>query len=354
MLNFAHGAVQWLTSQTLSTTIAVTGLGFQPKALRFYWVGLQSNSPTNLTSDVISERRGVGFASSTTSRASVGTTSLNGSGNADCGSVFTTTACVITVSAAGATDGLLDINSFDTDGFTLIVDDVTPANITVFWEAWGGDEIRNVTIGSIAEPAATGVQNYTATGFETTPATKDQCVMFAGVQSVNASGTGQAQDSGLCVGFATSTNTANQIVVIGNSDDGSGTMDTDGYNYTGQCLSMIVIAGGNPNANAVLTAFGTDIFTLNWGARATTNRRYIYMAIKGGEWHAGSTTITGNTLNSTTTIGDNTFNLRGVSLIGARKTISTVNTATAQDRIAFGSGLSPTSRNSAGLPITTI
>lgn len=349
MLNFAHGAVQWLTTDALNSTKVVTGLGFQPKALRFYWVGLQSNSPTNLTSIAVNERRGVGFASSTTSRASVGTTSINGSGNADCGSVFTTTACVVTVSAAGALDGLLDINSFDADGFTLIVDDVTPQNITVFWEAWGGDEIRNVTIGSIAEPAATGVQNYTATGFEATPSTKDQCVMFAGVQSINASGTGQAQDSGLCVGFATSTNTANQIVIVGNSDDGSGTMDTDGYNYTGQCLSMIVIAGGNPNANAVLTAFGTDIFTLNWGARATTNRRYIYMAIKGGEWHAGSTTIAGNTLNSTTTIGDNTFNLRGVSLIGARKIISTANTSTTQDRIGFGSGLSPTSRNSAGV-----
>ena len=349
MLNFAHGAVQWLTSQVLNTTIPVTGLGFTPKALRFYWVGLQSNSPTNANSQTVNQRRGVGFASSTTSRASVGTTSLNASGNADCGSIFTTTACVVTVSAAGVLDGLLDINSIDADGFTLIVDDVTPQNITVFWEAWGGDEIRNVTIGSIAEPAAIGDQNYTATGFVTTPASRDQCIMFAGVQSVNASGTGQAQDSGLSVGFATSTSTTNQIVIIGNSDDASGTMDTDGYNYTGQCLSMIVIAGGNPNARATLTAFGTDIFTLNWGARATTNRRNIYMAIKGGEWTAGSTTIAGNTLNSTTTVGNFPFNIRGVSLIGAMKAISTVNTATVQDRIGFGSGFSPTSRNSAAI-----
>lgn len=349
MLNFAHGAVQWLTSQVLNTTIPVTGLDFTPKALRFYWVGLQSNSPTAANSQAVSERRGVGFASSTTSRASTGTTSLDLSGNSDCGSIFTTTACVITVSAAGTVDGLLDINSFDADGFTLIVDDVVPADITVFWEAWGGDDIRNITIGSIAEPAAIGTQNYTATGFETTPASRDQCVMFAGVQSVNASGTGQAQDSGLSVGFATSTATTNQIVVVGNSDDASATMDTDGYNFTGQCLSMIVIAGGNPNSRAVLTAFGTDIFTLNWQARTTTNRRNIYMAIKGGEWVAGSTTIAGNTLNSISTIQDFPFNIKGVSLIGAMKVISTANTATAQDRIGFGSGLSIASRNSAAV-----
>jgi hypothetical protein len=126
-------------------------------------------------------------------------------------------------------------------------------------------------------------------------------------------------------------------------------MDTDGYNFTNECISMIVIAGGNPNARATLSAFGTNQFTLNWLARATTNRRSIYMAIKGGQWQAGNITIAGNTLNSTTTIGDNSFNLRGVSLIGSMKTQSTVANSTAQDRIGFGSGLSIESRNSAAV-----
>ena len=350
MLQFAHGAVQWLTSQVLNTTIPVTGLGFSPKAIRFYWVGLQSNSPTAANSQAVSERRGVGFATSTTSRASVGTFSADNSGNADCGSVFTDTACVITVDGAGTVDGLLDISSIDADGFTLIVDDVAIANITVFWEAWGGDEIHSVTIGSIAEPAATGTQTYTATGFVANPpAGTDQCVMLAGVQSVNASGVGQAQDSGLHVGFATSTATANNITVCGNQDDGTATMDTDGYNFTNECLSMIVIAGGNPNARATLSAFGTNTFTLNWLARATTNRRSIYMAIKGGQWQAGSITIAGGTLNSTSTLSGLPFNIKGISLIGAMKTISTVATSTVEDRIGFGSGVSTTSRNSAAI-----
>lgn len=351
MLNFAHGSIQWLTTDVLNATKAVTGLGFTPKALRFYWVGLQSNSPTNLTSQAVTERRGVGFASSTSSRASVGTNSTDASAAANTGSIYTNAACVVTVTNAGAVDGLLDLNSIDIDGFTMIVDDVTPANITVFWEAWGGDEITNVTVGAIAEPAATGTQNYTATGFVTTPATKDQCVMFAGVQSVAVAGTGQAQDSGLHVGFATSTSTANNITVCGNSDDANTTMNTDGYNYGGDCLSMIVIAGATTavNARATLSAYGTNIFTLNWLARATSNRRSIYMAIKGGQWQAGSLTINGNTLNSTSTINNLTFNIRGISLIGAMKAVSTAGTSTANDRIGFGSGKSPTSRNSAGV-----
>ncbi len=352
MLNFAHGSIQWLTSQTLGTTIPVT-IGFRPKAIRFYWVGLQSNSPTNANSQAVTERRGVGFVQRLGVRSCVGTTSTDNSAAADCGSIWSDAGCVITVSSAGAIDGLLDIDSLGTNGFTLIVDDVAPANITVFWEAWGGSDIIEVTIGAITEPTATGNQTYNAPGFVTTPATKDQCVMFAGVQTVNAAGVGQAQDSGLHVGFLTDTsNILNQTgtsSVCGNSDDGSATMDTDGYNSNVDCISMIQIAGGNPNARAIFSSFGTDQFTLNWVSRATSNRRSIYMAIKGGEWLAGGLVIDGNTLNSTSTIGGFSFNIRGISLIGAMKENSTPGTSTVQDRIGFGSGISPTSRNSAAV-----
>jgi hypothetical protein len=348
-LNFAHGSVQWLTTDALNDTKVVTGLGFTPKALRFYWVGLQSNSPTNAVSGVVTERRGVGFAVSNASRRSVGTFSLDGdNGGAMCASVAMNTCVCVTVSQAGAVDGQLDISSFDTDGFTLIVDDVTPANITVFYEAWGGTDITAAVVGDIAEPAATGTQNYTVTGF--TSDGRNQCVMFAGVQSVNALNTGQDQDSGLCVGFATSTSSTNNVVVVGNSDDGSDATDTDGYCRQGECLAQIVIAGGNPNARATLSAWGTDLFTLNWTNRATTNRRNIFLAIKGGSWQASSYTIAGNTLNSTTTVSELPFfPLRGISLIGRMTAQDTAGTSTAQDRIGFGSGLSTASRNSAGV-----
>jgi len=347
-LDFAHGSVQWLTTDVLNATKVVTGLGFTPKALRFYWVGLQSNSPTNAVSGAVNERRGVGFAVSNTSRRCVGTFSLDGdNGGAQCGSVAMDTCVAVTVTAAGAVDGQLDLSSLDADGFTLIVDDVTPANITVFYEAWGGQDIISAVVGDIAEPAATGNANYTASGF--TSDGRNQCVMFAGVQSVNAVNTGQAQDSGLCVGFATSTSTTNNVVVVGNSDTGSDPTDTDGYCIQGECLAQIVIAGGNPNARATLSAWGTDLFTLNWTARATTNRRNIFLAIKGGSWQSSAYTIQGNTLNSNTTVADLPFFLRGLSLVGRMTATSTAGTSTAQDRIGFGSGLSTASRNSAGI-----
>jgi hypothetical protein len=154
----------------------------------------------------------------------------------------------------------------------------------------------------------------------------------------------------MSVGFATSTSSTNNVVVVGNSDTGSDPTDTDGYCFQGDCLAQIVIAGGTAvNARANLSAWGTDQFTLNWTSRATTNRRNIYLAIKGGSWSSSSYTIAGNTLNSTTTVSDLPFFLRGISLIGRMTTQSTAGTATTEDRIGFGSGNSTTSRNSAGI-----
>lgn len=334
-LQFSHGSVQWLTASGVGTIYTVSGLAFQPKALRFYWVGLQSNSPTNAVSQAVDIRRGVGFAVSTTSRRSVGSYSQDNAASANCAGVVVDTAVVVTVDGNGTIDGLLDLNSITADGFTLIVDDVAPANITVYWEAWGGDDITVAVVGDIAEPAATGTQNYTVTGFDA--AGSNQVVMFAGCQSTAAVNTGQATDSGLNVGFASSTSTTNQVTVCGNSDDGSGTMDTDGYIIQGECLSMIVLQGGNPNARATLSAWGTNQFTLNWLARGTTNRRNIFLAIKGGSWQASTYTIAGNTLNSTATINNTPFNPVGVSLLGRMTATQTAGTSTIQDRIGLGS-----------------
>ena len=161
--------------------------------------------------------------------------------------------------------------------------------------------------------------------------------MLAGIQAINNADAIQQQDSGLYMGFATSTSTSNNIVLVGNSDDASSTMDTDGYNYTGQCLAMIVIGGGNPSARASLSAFGANAFTLNWLERTTTNRRSIYMAIKGGLWNAGSTTIAGNSINARTTISGFPYRIRGGCFMGAMKTQSTQDTSTTQDRISYGS-----------------
>src|SRR5262245_17283173 len=250
-----------------------------------------------------------------------------------------------TLTSAPARDGLLDLNSITSDGFTCIVDDAAPANITVFWEAWGGSDITVAATGAIAEPAGTGTQNYTVTGFR--PGENgSQVVMLAGVQSVSAANTAEVQDSGLCWGAASSGAAADNWVIASNNDQGSAAADTDIYALDGECLAMMVVAGGNPNARAQLTAFGADNFTLNWIARGLTNRRYIYLGIRGGLWKAGNLTVNCQSGSSTATVSGLSFAPLGMSLASGLNTENTAGTSATFADVCLGSGSSTSSRRS--------
>ena len=87
-LSYKFGAVQWLSADPINTTYPVSGLGFQPKALRFSWHGLQS--ATNATSSSAAGRRGMGFATSASDRRAVGTTDDNGAATTACASYYRT------------------------------------------------------------------------------------------------------------------------------------------------------------------------------------------------------------------------------------------------------------------------
>lgn len=333
-LNFSANTIQWRATDAVNTIYTVSGFTFQPKALRFVWSGI-SGTTNNTQLANLDINRGVGFASSTTSRRAIGSFSQNAAGSANCGVIAINNGCVVTVDGNGTLSGFLDLNSIGTTGFTLVVRDTAPQNIAVIWEAWGGSDITDVTIGDIAEPAATGTQVYAGvSGF--TSLGLNQCVMIAGCQSTAALNTGQANDSGLCAGFATSTVTAQQCTICGNSDDGSATMDTDGYIVQGECLSMITVAGGNPNARATLSAWGTNSFTLNWLARGVTARRYVYMAIKGGEWAAGTFILQDNVLNNTTRVIVPSTNPVGACVFSRLSGSMPAGTSQLQDKMDFG------------------
>lgn len=342
-MDFAHGAIQWLAADVATTTYTVSGLPFQPKALRFYWCGLQSAG--DAATEVVSQRRGVGFAVGTSERRAVGSFSQDVSSSSNCGTVARNDAVACTTDGAGATDGLLDLNAINSDGFQLIVDNTAPGNITVFWEVWGGADITVAQVGDFAEPAASGNQDYTATGF--VAGATDQVVMLAGVQSVAAMNTAEADASGMYVGCAASATAGDNIVVAGNAADANAIMNTDGYSQSDECLALCDKAGAAvANARAVLTQFGTDNFRLNWIERGVTDRKSIYMALKGGRWASGSTAINLATLGNTATVSGLPFTPIGMSLLWNGTAESTTDVFVASDIIGLGTGSSPSSRQS--------
>ena len=339
-LEFAHGAIQWLAADAATTTYTVSGLSFQPKALRFYCVGIQSAG--ELSSTTAHCRVSVGFAVDTSNRRSVAIFSQDalatGSNTGACAS----NDCVIhTTDGAGARDGLLDLNSITSDGFTAIVDDAAPVDITVFWEAWGGADIVAAVVGDIAEPAAAGFVDYTATGM--TNAALDQVLFLAGVQSVSALNTAESQDSGLCVGFAGGDLNNNEVIVA-NSDDASATTDCDGLSYAFECLGQVVVAGGQLNARARFNSWITDGFRLEWLERGLTNRRNIFMAIKGGGWRVGDQNINANGTGQRAAISGLPFVPKGICTMSTGQAFTAQDATTTRAKIGFGTASSGSSR----------
>jgi hypothetical protein len=315
---FAHGALSLpaadfaLTTYTVTCTDVGGGGTFQPKALMIYTVsGLAS--ATDAVTETPSARdvfRVMAFATSTSNRGFIQTSDRDNAAS------MTTTASTNNTFFFNSGQGQYDLDAMLSTGFRLIKDSGAVAHdATVFWLAWGGTDITVANTQFISEPAAAGTQTYGVTGF-TTGAT-DQVVLLAVCQATSTAG-GGVFDSGFCLGFMTGADLAlGQVVVAGNQDEGSASGDTDGYCQTGQCLAMIAVGGGNPTARAVgaTTTWVSNGFALNW-TRAVTGRQYIVLAMKGGQWAAGSYTINNSAVNNTATVSTLAFAPVGLIVMG--------------------------------------
>ena len=292
-LQFARGAIQWLSADAATTLYTVSGLAFQPKVIRASCNGIKNT--VDATSTTVHLRFSTGFATGTASRRCVAIQDQDAAGSATCTTAAFNDCILATLTSTPARDGALDLDSIQSGGFKFIVDDAAPVDITVLWEAWGGTDIDDAGVGDIAEPAATGDQDY-ATGGKVA-----SVVFLAGCQSTSAVNTAERNDSGFMMGFTAGPN--DNVALVGNSDDGSANMDTDRYATNSACLLMTTVAGGTASAIASCTQLVASTgMRLNWSARATTNRRYIYCWVRGGQWRVIGTTVNTNTVGNTTTV----------------------------------------------------
>ena len=338
-LGYHEQFVAWASADAVTTEYTIGSLGFTPKAVMVVCMGFRSDDPTSAGTGSNDWNASIGFANSSGTRRSVASFSddANAAAN-DCGVMARDDAVLHCVDGAGALTGALDI-AFDADGIRLIVDDTAPVDLSVLVKIWGGNDIKTVVVGDIAEPAATGNVDYTATGM--VAGAEDQVLFLAGVQSTAALNSGQGQDAGMFFGMAHNTG---QWVNCINSDDASATSDTDHYGISGECLAQIILGGGNPDARASFVQWGTDNFRLNWLARATTNRRSIFMAIRGGRWAVGELTIDAATLNSTATVSGLPFQPAGLLLATSSGAEEAAGVSATLAALSIGGGLSASNR----------
>lgn len=315
------GHFQIDTTKTVGQTQAITGVGFQPKAVIFFATGETGSTDTVLNADAI---RGFGFATSDTSRYCVSSSSQNAQATQNGNRSQSNTECLMLMNATGTVDGAHDLTSFDSDGFTLDVTDQYSIAGRVMFIAFGGTDITNQTVNSFQRPNTSGNQSYTTAGFQ------PDIVFFISTKQGTVNKSVSADDH-LTFGVMTSTD---QYVWVGGGNDGAATMQTISYCRSGEVLGFFNSAISDIIGRASYVSMDTNGFTLNWLEDTDTTAHYIgYMAIKGGNWKLGD--FLSNT-DTTTDIVESGFGFQPNGVI----TVSHMQGASTQDTVQDHNALS--------------
>lgn len=123
-----------LTQTDTVTDIVETGFGFAPTGAMFV-----SHCNTKSTADTAQNHASlsIGAMDSASSRGAQAAYMENGTADSECTTAVEHDAVYINISNADAVQGLMDVKSVDSDGFTLIMDDADPSQ-NYFWYVAAG------------------------------------------------------------------------------------------------------------------------------------------------------------------------------------------------------------------------
>lgn len=329
-----------ITTGAAASTVVVSGLNSQstwaagdtPKCVLFWW-----NGRTEATDGLgrATHHRGFGFAASTTSRYAVGSNSQDAQGTAESRSGIVNTGCILEVTlGANTVAGAADLQSFDTDGFTLVIDDQFVTDLRIHYLALGGSSLTNALAGEFTPTGvAPTTQAVTGVGFQ------PDLVFFISPSAALTINTFGA-DSCHCFGVMNGAN--GEAVWAGGSNFGSNTMLTIGYSRRGECIARYNAPASGTQDRAEFSAFGSDGFTINWLERAGAGV-VAYLAVKGLSSVVGDLLTLNDTVTAITETGFG-FPPSAVVFVSA---VSSENGADAphdHDRASFGLASSATQR----------
>lgn len=316
----------------IGTTYSVTGLSFPPSVVILWCTG----QPTAVV-DTMSEidmKSSFGVALSPTDRRCVFIQSDHGVGSAAADRAYRTDCAVGSLTTGGAVDGLADFQSFNSDGFTLVIDDAFATGLRVSWLALGGSDLTNMALGEIVEPLATGVANETSLAFQ------PDCVLFFSFGNLNAAPF-IATDASMMIGAATGV--SNQAVWAGMSNDGSGSAVANGYGYDGECIAIPSSTANSTDGRAAFNGFLSNGFSLNWLERSST-RRVAFLALKGASFRVGNFTTQTDTTTPMVQSGFG-FSPSAALLVSACRAKDTQDTPSDHSALSIGAFTSTSSRN---------
>lgn len=304
---------------------AVTGAGFTPKALILF---ATYQSAEGFGAHYVAS---IGFCNGTVNRCQACAYEDNVVTSNTWNRRSNTKVIVLLNENTGALRAQADIDSLDSDGFTLDWTTNDAVAVIIHYVALGGDDLTNVNIGTFQIGTDTGNLAVTGVGFQ------PDFVMFMGSQGTNI----DISDAGggIQVGFAIST--SKRGAFSHDSVDAVNPSDTNRWQMTNRCIIKLRgnFGGGQQSGIADFVSFDSDGFTINrltgWGFDGAI----WYMALAGGEYDVGSLTQPTSTGNQTTTLA---IRPRGVLLMSVQAVASA--SLAANNKLSFGGGSSGTSR----------
>ncbi|KKM98089.1 hypothetical protein LCGC14_1161510, partial [marine sediment metagenome] len=281
--NVKVGTVTKTTDTGVPVTQAVTGLGFQPKAIMVWTYGRAGDATlrsaiAGASIDVL--RPAIGFAADVGGGEESGVAAFFGVGaNVDFngGQRAATSRFIELVTASGALVASASIDSFDADGFTFNWQTNNAEAVELHYLALGGSDLTDVALLDWTMPVAAGNKAVTGAGF--TP----DCVIHIHAGAVTAT---TGDDAQLGIG------------VMEGADEWAATFsDNDGEQVTdaasrGQivdgCILEIDPATQVIDARASFVSMDADGFTTNFSVSPGAAHRVFSLCLAGGAYKAGS------------------------------------------------------------------
>jgi hypothetical protein len=252
------------TTGTGSGSQSVTGVGFQPGCVLFMGVG-------NGTGGNLDAKLGFGAAVSSSQRgACFISTDDNESGPMTNCSYQRTDKCIVLPNntAPDTTDLEADFTSMDADGFTINKTTAAATSANIFFIAFQGG---NYAVGAETQKTSTGTKATTGLGF-----VPSGLLTFGIGQTASAS-----LNTSFCKLTMGGTDGTTNGCMWGASVDNVDPTETNRRTATDKLISHST----NPsttNAEASLSSFDADGFTLDWTTADATAREFIYVAFGPG------------------------------------------------------------------------
>lgn len=251
-------------ANTTTGNQAITGVGFQPDVV-FLFATLQSTSAASNNNS----QYGFGVMDKNGGQWSVSQKAQNTVNPANTNRAFSNAAAlVLTQTAADNFAHKVSFVSMDTDGFTVSVDvSVGLAIITGYMAIKGG----SWKVGTDTQKTSTGTQAKTGVGFQ------PKGIIFG---TVCDTGTDAVATNGR-FGIGATTGTSNNVSIwTGDKDAVTPTVANTIMSSTKCIVIATEGASASPttNAEAALSSFDSDGYTLNWSTADATARTFGYVA----------------------------------------------------------------------------